>query len=58
MVLFALLTITLIFLVLFLIFAVAIGGAAFIVVFADVIVCACIIAWIMKVILKRRKNKK
>ena len=58
MVLFALLTITLIFLVLFLIFAVAIGGVAFIVVFADVIVCACIIAWIMKVILKRRKNKK
>ena len=34
----------------------SVGGAAFIVVFGDVIVCAFLIVWIMKKILGKKKN--
>ena len=54
MVLFIILAITLLCLVAFVGFAVIAGGAAFIIVFADVIVCILIIAWITKAIFKRR----
>lgn len=55
MVLFVILLITLILLLLFVITAVGAGGAIFIVVFGDVIVCIALIALIMRWILKKRK---
>ena len=55
MILFITLLITLLVLAVIVTLAVGIGGAAFIVVFGDVIVCILIIVWIMKKILKRRK---
>ena len=36
--------------------AISIGGAAFIIIFGDVIVCMFIIVWIMKLIRKRRRS--
>lgn len=35
--------------------ALSVGGAAFIIVFGDVIVCILIIAWIVKRLLRRKK---
>lgn len=54
MVLFTILLVTLIFLVIGLVLAIAIGGAGAIILFGDVIVCACIIVWIMRRLLKKR----
>lgn len=55
MILFTILLITLLVLAIIVTFSIGIGGAAFIVVFGDVIVCMLVIVWIMKKILKRRK---
>lgn len=55
MVLFVILLIMLILLLLFVITVIGAGGAIFIVVFADVIVCIAFIALIMRWILKKRK---
>ena len=56
MILFTILEITLITLMVFTVITIAVGGAAFIVVFADVIVCIAIIIWIIRT-LKNRKKK-
>ena len=34
---------------------IVVGGGAFIIVFADLIVCALVIAWIIKRLIKKRK---
>ncbi len=54
MILFIILLITLVALVVFLAFALGVGGALTIVIFGDVIVCVCLIMWIMKRLVKRR----
>lgn len=56
MVLFTILFLTLLFLVIFSVFAIAAGGAVMIVLFSDVIVCIAIICWIMKKI-RNHKTK-
>ena len=56
MILFMILLFTLVFLVLFGIFALSLGGAAVIIVFGDVIVCAFLIAWIIKLIIRKKKR--
>ena len=53
MVLFTILFLTLLFLVIFSVFAIAAGGAVMVVLFSDVIVCIAIICWIMK----KNKNR-
>ena len=55
MVLFTILLIVLAFLVLFVALSIGIGGAAFIIIFADVIVCIAIIIGIMRLIARRRR---
>ena len=56
MILFTILLIMVTLLVLFVIFAVAIGGSAAILVFGDVIVCIAIIVGIITLIIKKRKK--
>lgn len=56
MVLFAILLITLLVLTLVTVVAVGIGGAAFIVIFSDVIVCIAFIVLIMRKIINKRKE--
>ena len=53
MILFTILALILIILTVFVIAAVSVGGAAFIIIFADVIVCAIFIIWIIKRIATR-----
>lgn len=55
MILFITLAIIAILLLVFTVFAVAVGGAVFIVIFADVIVCAAIIIWIVMRLVKKKK---
>lgn len=55
MILTALLLIILIILVTIVLVAVATGGAVFIVIFGDVIVCAFIIGWLIKKLNSRKK---
>lgn len=57
MIILTLLAITLVILLIFAATLITVGGAAFIIVFADVIVCAFIIAWIIKHLINRRKSK-
>lgn len=54
MILFTMLLITLIVLTIVTVLAVSIGGAGVIIIFGDVIVCAFIIAWIMKRLIGRK----
>ena len=56
MLLFAILLITLLVLALITVVTVGIGGAAFIVIFSDVIVCMAIIVFIMRKIINKRKE--
>ena len=56
MVLFAILLITLICLAVVAVLCVSAGGAVFMVIFSDVIVCAAIIAFIMYLIVKHRRH--
>ncbi len=56
MVLFSILFLTLLFLVVFTVFAIAAGGATMVILFSDVIVCIAIICWLLKVIRNRRSK--
>lgn len=55
MILATILLLTLAILVTITVIALSVGGAAFIIVFGDVIVCVLIIAWIVKRLLRRKK---
>lgn len=55
MILFMILLLTLLFIGVITVLAISAGGAAFIVLFGDVIVCGFIIIWIMKKLVKRKK---
>lgn len=57
MVLLIILTLTLLILLGLLIGAVSVGGAVFIVIFGDVIVCMLVIVWFIKRLIKNRKRK-
>lgn len=57
MFLFLVLLITLIILILITAFVIGIFGAGFIIIFGDVIVCVLIIAWIIKKIISKKKDK-
>lgn len=54
MILFALLALILLIITIFMIVVIAVGGATFIVVFSDVIVCIAIIVWLLRYLTKRR----
>lgn len=56
MILFIILAITLMTLIAVTILAIGVGGAGFIVVFGDVIVCIAIVVFIMSLIVKRKKK--
>lgn len=55
MILFTILALTLIILVVFTAIVVAAGGATMIILFGDVIVCAFLIAWLIKHCFKKKK---
>ena len=55
MILFTILSIMLVMLIVTAVAVLAVGGGAFIIVFADLIVCAFVIIWIIKRLIKRRK---
>ena len=55
MILATILLLTLAILVTITVIALGVGGAAFIIVFGDVIVCILVIAWIVKRLLRRKK---
>lgn len=57
MILFAILTIILLILAVVAIVAISIGGAAFIVIFGDLIVCIAIIVLIIRFLIKRRNKR-
>lgn len=56
MILFTILTIIAFVLIMFMALTVAVGGAAFIIIFADVIVCVAIIVFIIKRLTGRKKK--
>ena len=58
MILFITLLIMALLLAVFTVFAIAIGGSVFIVVFGDVIVCIFLIVWIIKKLFKKKQKKK
>lgn len=58
MILFTTLLIMALLLAVFTVFAIAIGGSVFIVVFGDVIVCIFLIVWIIKKLFKKKLKKK
>ena len=53
MFLFAILLLILVFITIFTVAVVSVGGAVFIVIFGDVIVCAFIIVWLLRKLLKK-----
>lgn len=55
MILFTILLIILLLITVITVLALSAGGAAFIVLFGDVIVCGFLIIWIMKRLIKRKK---
>lgn len=55
MILFTILALVALFLIIFTVVAVSIGGAVFVIIFGDIIVCIAIIVWIIKKILKKKK---
>ena len=57
MILFALLLVTLIFVVIFSVLVISATGATFIVLFGDVIICGYLIVKVMKYLLGRKKRK-
>ena len=58
MILFMTLLIMALLLAVFTVFAIAIGGSVFVVVFGDVIVCIFLIVWIIKKLFKKKPKKK
>ena len=57
MILFTILLITLAIIAVSSVLILSVGGAAFIVIFGDLVVCMAIIIWIMRRLAKRRKKK-
>jgi Flp pilus assembly protein TadB len=57
MILIAILALILFILIGFIIITVSIGGATFIVLFGDVIVCVLFIVWLIRFLTKRKKKK-
>ena len=57
MILLIILLLTLVFLSIIAVLAISAGGALFIVLFGDVIVCALVILWIMKKLIKRKRKR-
>ena len=55
MILFIMLVLTLFILMAFTVVAVSIGGAAFIIVFGDVIICVFLIVWLLRYLTRRRR---
>lgn len=55
MILFIMLVLTLFILTVFTVVAVSIGGAAFIIVFGDVIICVLLIVWLLRYLTRRRR---
>ena len=55
MILFAILAITLVVLIIGAVVILGVGGGAFVIVFGDLIVCALLIGWIIKGLIKKRK---
>lgn len=55
MILFTILLLTLIILTILSVLAISMGGAIFIIVFGDVIVCIFIIVWILKRLIKKKR---
>lgn len=55
MILFTVLLFMLILLIAITVFAIAIGGSVFVILFSDVIVCIFIIAWIIKHLIRKKK---
>ena len=58
MILLAILILTMFLLALITIVAISFGGAAFIVIFGDVIVCILAIGFFIRFLIKRKKNKR
>ena len=56
MILATILALTLVILAVIVVLAVSAGGSIFIVVFADVIVCMIFIAWIIRLIVKKKRR--
>lgn len=54
MILFTILLLTAVFLTIFTVAAISVGGTVFVVLFADVFVCIFIIVWIMKRLFKKK----
>lgn len=57
MILFMILLLTLLLITVLTVIAISAGGAVFIVLFGDVIVCGFLIIWIMKKLIGRKKKK-
>ena len=57
MILFTILLITLTIIAIVSVLVLSVGGAAFIVIFGDLVVCMAIIIWIMRLLAKRKKKK-
>lgn len=55
MVLFTALALIMVILVLFAVFAIVLGGSAFIIVFSDIIVCVAILYFIIRCLSKKKK---
>ena len=55
MILFTILSIVLVMLIVTAVVVLGVGGGAFIIVFADLIVCVFVIIWIIRRLIKRRK---
>lgn len=55
MILFTVLLLIALFLIIFTVGTIAIGGATFVIIFGDVIVCIALIIWIIKKLTKRKK---
>lgn len=56
MVLFTILSMILLLLIVFTVLAVSVGGAVAVVLFSDVIVCVALIAWIIKLLARKKKK--
>lgn len=58
MILFTIAFLALIFLIIFVIVTISVGGTAFIIIFADVIACIALIVFLIRAVFKRKNSKK
>lgn len=56
MILLAILILMLLFLVIFAVFAISVGGAAFIIIFGDIIVCIALIVLFIRHLINKKKS--